>query len=121
MSAALRTVLACLPALAVAAIAWSLGKPAVLAAGLLALPSIIAASLLSRGARDVRVALAATLAALAVRVAGAVGGAILLTLVFAPAAPAAIAILGLCLVGGLAIDTWAAWQTASADREPLHA
>ena len=121
MSPRLRLLLTCVPALLVIVVAASLAKPAILVAGLLALPTIIASSLLGRSARDVRLALAATLAALGVRLAGAVGGAIFLTLVFAPAAPAAIAILGLCLVGGLAIDTWAAWHTASVHREPLHA
>ena len=121
MTATLRLVLACLPALGVAGCAAFLGRTPVLVGALAALPIVIAASLLAGRARDVRVALIATLSALAVRLIGAVVAAVLLTLAFAAEAPAAIAVLGLCLVGGLVVDTWAAWRTASADRKPLHA
>ena len=121
MSTTFRLVLACLPALAAIAAGGSLGKPAILCGGLAALPIVIVASLLGGRARDVRAALAATLSALALRLIGAVAAAIVLTLAFATDASAAIAALGLCLVGGLVVDTWAAWRTASADRKPLHA
>ncbi len=121
MIAVRHLILACLPAFAVAGVAALLAKHVIMGGALAALPVVIAASLLAGRARDVRAALIGTLSALVVRLIGAVVVAILLTLAFSADAPAAIAVLGLCLVGGLTVDTWVAWRTASAVPEPLHA
>lgn len=117
----LRSALAALPGAAIAGVAAASDRPAVLAGALAAMAIAFAASVLAGRAVDVRRALAATLAALAVRLVGAVAAGVILTLAFAAQAPAAIAALGAGLVGGLVVDTWAAWRTAGADREPLHA
>lgn len=121
MSAIHRVIAASLPALATIVVGAALALPAALVGGLVALPIALLASLLAGRARDVRAALAATLAALGVRLIASLIGSVLLTFARTTDAPAAIAALGLGVVGGLMVDTWVAWRTAGADREPLHA
>ena len=120
MNAVLHGLVAVLPALAIAAAGLASARPALLVGGLAALPIALVAALIAGRARDVRGALVATLAALGVRLVGSLIGAVLLTSARTTDAPAAIAALGLGVVGGLMVDTWVAWRTAGADREPLH-
>jgi len=121
MSPLARIALPVLPALAVALGATVVDQPALACGALAAAVIVLAAAALAPRAHGTRAVLVATLLALGVRLLGAVAGAVLLTLAFAAAAPAAIAVLGLCLVAGLVVDTCAAWRAAASDREPLHA
>jgi len=121
MNHGVRLVLVALPALLIAAAALVFERQAPLIGALVALPIALVASLISGRASDVRSALTATLAALGVRLAASLIGSVLLTFARTTDAPAAIAALGLGVVGGLMVDTWVAWRTAGADREPLHA